>query len=1169
MRRLLYGLLVVFIVLATLLTLLFGTEPGSRWLVQRGAALAPGELHFEGLRGSFLQGLEFEGLRYEQAGLSAGVQRLELRVNALALFAGRLAISRLHADDIDIVTAAGDEAPVTDTPFAPPAAIALPLRLSLSDVVLRRLAFSPGGGDPVRVEAVRLEAVLGEVLRIRQLDVALEGLALGLAGQAGLAMPYPVALTLDWRWQAPAAVAEGLQAQRLTGRLDLAGDLDRLAFRHALTGPLRASAEGELRDPLTAAPAWRVAADWEAFAWRLAGGEALAVEAGDLQAEGGMADYRFSLATALTPPGFPRQGLTLAGQGNRQGIDDLRLEATGDTGRLLVAGSLDWQEMPAWDLAITGEALAPGALDPRLDGRLDLQARSDGRLDPATGPTVRLELERLDGRLRDYPVSARGSVRLEGQRLVTPGVQLRVGRNRLELSGEADRGAPDLRLAVNAPQLAALWPGLQGRLVGSLRLDDSWRAPRVDLQLTGQAMGYADWALASLAVQARGSLQGEGRLTLDAGLGELARDGETLVTRAALQGQGQRAAHRLTLDADTREGHLGLALDGGFVDAGADGGGGEGMRGLGWRGQITRLDLAGTRLGDWRLDAPAGLGADGDSASLSLLCLTQAAARLCLEGGRDPQGGPRAVADLTEFPLARLDPWLPENARLEGTLAANLRLRDAAGLEVLGEARSTRAALVVEGMDGEAERIRVRAASLEAAWRDQALEATGSLSFAAGGQAGARLQATPEGDSYRLAGQLQARLAELRWLEMLAPALREVGGRLEADLALGGTLAAPDFSGTLQLDEGRAQIPAAGIVIEDGRLQARARGLDRLTLEGEAQSGEGRLQLGGELGLRPEGLPWARLTLSGERFLAVRRPEAEVQVSPDLGLMLEGRRVEIDGSLTIPTARIELRELPPSAVSVSRDQVIVDAPPTEASPWEVLARVRLVLGEQVRLSGFGLSARLAGEVEVAERPQQPVRAEGEIRIEEGRYKAYGQDLSVERGVLVFQGPADNPGLDIRAVRRVPEYAVTAGIAIGGTLQEPRSRLFSEPAMEDSETMAYLLTGRPLSGASEADAGVLMTAIAAFGVEQGGVAARQIGEAVGLDEVAIESEGAFEQSALMLGKHLSSRLYLRYTVGLFEQASTLMLRYKLTRRLNLETQTSGEAQSMDLIYRLER
>lgn len=1165
MRRLVYGLLVAFILLATLLTVLLGTEPGSRWLVQRGTALAPGELRFEELRGSFLQGLEFEGLRYEHAGLTAGVQHLELRVNALALFAGRLAISRLHADDIDITTAVSGEPAATETSFEPPAAIALPLRVSLSDVVLRRLDISPGGGEPLRVETMRLEATLGEVLRIRRLAVALDGLAMDLEGQAGLAMPYPLALTLDWRWQAPVAVAEGLQAERLAGRLELAGDLERLAFQQALTRPLRARAEGELRDLLTAAPAWRVTADWEAFAWRLAGGESLAIEAGDLQAEGGMAAYQFSLETALIPPGLPRQVLALTGQGNQQGIEDLQVQVTGETGRLVVTGALDWQEMPAWDLVITGEALAPGVLEPRLDGRLALRARSDGRLDPATGPVAHLALERLDGRLRDYPVSASGSVRLEGQRLVTPGLQLRVGRNRLELSGEADRGAPDLRLTVNAPELAALWPGLEGRLSGSLRIDESWRAPRVDLQLDGQAMGYADWTLASLALQAFGTLQGEGRLTLDAGLAGLARDGEDLVTRAALQGEGRRAAHELALDADTREGHLGLALEGGLVGEGA----GEGTSGLGWRGQITRLDLAGTRLGDWGLEAPAGLGVDADSVNLSLLCLTQAAARLCLEGGRDPQGGPRAMAELTAFPLARLDPWLPENARLEGELAADLRLRAGAGLEVLGEARSTRATLVVQGLAGEDERIPVRAASLAVALRDATLEATGSLSFAAAGQASARLQATPEGDSYRLAGQLQARLAELRWLEILAPALREVDGRLEADLALGGTLAAPDFSGTLQLSEGQAQIPAAGIRVEGGRLRARVHGLDRLTLEGEAQSGEGRLLLGGELGLRPEGLPWARLTLSGERFLAVRRPEAVVQVSPDLGLILEGRRVEIDGRLTIPMAHIELRELPPSAVSVSRDQVIVDAPPTETSPWEVLARVRLVLGEQVRLSGFGLSARLAGEVEVAERPQQPVRAEGEIRIEEGRYKAYGQDLSVERGVLVFQGPADNPGLDIRAVRRVPEYAVTAGIAIGGTLQEPRSRLFSEPAMEDSETLAYLLTGRPLSGASEADAGILMTAIAAFGVEQGGVAAQQIGEAVGLDEVAIESEGAFEQSALMLGKHLTSRLYLRYTVGLFERASTLVLRYKLTRSLSLETQTSGKAQGMDLIYRIER
>nr|WP_242472518.1 translocation/assembly module TamB domain-containing protein [Ectothiorhodospira mobilis] len=336
------------------------------------------------------------------------------------------------------------------------------------------------------------------------------------------------------------------------------------------------------------------------------------------------------------------------------------------------------------------------------------------------------------------------------------------------------------------------------------------------------------------------------------------------------------------------------------------------------------------------------------------------------------------------------------------------------------------------------------------------------------------------------------------------------------------------------------------------------------------RSGEGNLTLEGEVQRGGDGPPPVRLQVRGEDFLALRRPDVQVVISPDLDVTTIGRRVIVTGDVAVPRARVELVELPPQAVAVSGDEIIVqEAGEEPGEPLVVVARLGVTLGEDVRIRGYGLDARLGGTLKVQQSPGLPTRLLGQIRIPEGRYKAYGQDLTVERGLLLFQGPPENPGLDLRAVRRIPAHEVTVGLEMGGTLEQPRSRVFSEPPMEETEALAFLVTGRPLSGAGEGDGNAIASAIALYGIERGAFITDRLGSELGLDEFTVDTETGLDEAALMMGKQLSSRLFLRYSVGLFDRVNTLMLRYSLSPHLSLETQSSSEAQSMDLIYRLER
>ena len=73
---------------------------------------------------------------------------------------------------------------------------------------------------------------------------------------------------------------------------------------------------------------------------------------------------------------------------------------------------------------------------------------------------------------------------------------------------------------------------------------------------------------------------------------------------------------------------------------------------------------------------------------------------------------------------------------------------------------------------------------------------------------------------------------------------------------------------------------------------------------------------------------------------------------------------------------------------------------------------------------------------------------------------------------------------------------------------------------------------------------------------------------GLDELSLEGgAGGIEESALVLGKYLNPDLYLGYSQGLFNPEGAVLLRLRLTERLEVESR-SGNEQSFDLFYRLE-
>jgi translocation and assembly module TamB len=434
----------------------------------------------------------------------------------------------------------------------------------------------------------------------------------------------------------------------------------------------------------------------------------------------------------------------------------------------------------------------------------------------------------------------------------------------------------------------------------------------------------------------------------------------------------------------------------------------------------------------------------------------------------------------------------------------------------------------------------------------------------------------------KLDGRLVMDVPDIAFVAPFVPDIEGLQGGVNGELGFQGTPERPRLSGRVALSNGALESPTAGISLSDLMVALEGRGDSGIGLDASVRSGGGSLELSGELGLGKSPAT-TTIDVTGEDFQLLGNDEASIFASPDIEVEAGADEVRVTGVVRIPRADITPQRLPESAVTPSEDVVVMTAGPDDDTESledpagrPVFAEVQIVLGDQVRLDGFGLKARFEGDTTVTQEPGQPTSATGEITIAEGEYRAYGQGLVIEDGKILFAGgPVTEPALDIRAVRR-PQEGILVGSRVRGTLEEPDFSLFSEPPMSQQEQLSYLVLGRSPDQAPEGESSALAQASLALGVKGGNFLAENIGDNLGVDELTIKSgsgeAGAASDpvdAALVIGKYLSPKLYLSYGIGLFNPVSVLTMQYEINRRLKFMTESSSESTGADLVYSFER
>jgi len=435
---------------------------------------------------------------------------------------------------------------------------------------------------------------------------------------------------------------------------------------------------------------------------------------------------------------------------------------------------------------------------------------------------------------------------------------------------------------------------------------------------------------------------------------------------------------------------------------------------------------------------------------------------------------------------------------------------------------------------------------------------------------------TISGAQQSLDGHVGIHVSNLRLLEIFTTEVVNPKGTMNGDFNLAGTVAQPAVSGQANLTDFSAEIPGLGLKLGQGRVTIGTTDAQHFRVDGTLHSGDGNVVLAGNVALGADAQ--SVLTVKGSQFKAVDIPAAKVAISPDLAVRHDDKGLDITGSVTLDSADVNLDKLPGAgATKASPDVVVVDEKQQEqaASQMPISATVTVKLGNKAHLVGMGLDGKLHGQLVVSERPGRATTGQGQIDVE-GTYKAYGQNLQIDRGQLLFAStPIDNPGLNIRAIRKLNPNATIddgqqVGLNIAGTAQRPVLTVFSQPPMEQSDALAYLVTGKPLSQVKGGEGNMVGAAAQALGSATGNLLAKSIGARLGVDDIGVSSNDALNGgSAFTVGKYLSPRLYISYGVGLFDPGQVITLRYHFNAHWNFEAQSATDFNRASLNYRIER
>jgi translocation and assembly module TamB len=1069
------------------------------------------QLEIKNIRGRVLDGFCAENVKYEQAdGLQVNLHNL-----CLAWFWGEntLSLPYFEADKTTVhlpTQSKSSNEPPTIPEIKLPFQIALPL-IRLKEIKVANFDIS----------LFELSAFIDSQLHIDHIQVKSPLFQISSNGDIELQKPHDINLKTDW------------DTNLLKGILEVSGNINELKLKNNFQKPLVAQVQAQISG-LPQHIDWKADISTELVCYPFECEHSkIKVKNIDVQGEGDLKNYQLKAKVVLSGENIPESQLSLIAKGTDKQLTIQELLIDALQGQLKSEGKISWLPEITWDLKMTGTNFDPSTQWKEWVGSIDFALQTSGKKTDQLQATVKLN--ELKGTLRDYPLFAMLELQIEDSNYQIEQFEFASGDARLKIKGfYKDMLNFGGEWEIKIPQLVELLPKGEGSFYSKGNIHPQ----KVLADLTGENLRFQDFVLDNIKGKIQAAVDIKAPFAIELQATNLQQNEEIFLESLKLKSVGKLEQHQLDLSAISPffkiNSHLKSQIN---------------IEKQQWSGLLQKLDLdLQNNLGNWKLKEAVNIQASQTEINLSKLCLQRDKAGICAKADWNQTKGAQLEATMnTQFDV--LNSFLPNDTNIMGSTQANLNATLSPNGQLQGEAK-------VELSEGSIElilaedlrRFQHHGGLISAQIDNSGLHGEAKLHFLENSFLDANwriagLNHLPAPNNLPINGQIGIKFNDLNIVSGYVPIIENVKGQIGMQLKINGNLPTPRFEGFVTLENGAAEVPEIGTRLKEINLNLQTVSDSQAQLNASLQAGEGILQAQGLINWQTLN---AQIQMKGENLKALDTTEFSALISPDFKITLAEEKLDIQGTLDIPSASItpnislEKSDDPSKTkpktklTPLSPDVVIVSDEEEESEPvskFQTHLKALVRLGDDIKLNIVGFESKLAGAVEF-ELSEGSISGNGAFSIDKGLYRAYGQDLEINQGLILFiDSPVDDPNLDIRAVRKIRNdknipRVNEAGILITGSAQSPVIELFSEPKVDDSQILAYIITG------------------AAFNSDP-------------------------TKSSLSVGGYVRPDLYVSFGFSLFDESKAFNLRYDINEKWAVETTIGDKDQGLDFSYTLGR
>lgn len=899
----------------------------------------------------------------------------------------------------------------------------------------------------------------------------------------------------------------------------------------------------------------------------------------NLNLSGELLNYSVDTGFAVSGMNLPNGNLTLKGKGGLTALELSELNLNALEGTANVSGQVDWSNGVEWKSALKLNGVNTKTLLPEWAAVLSGSLNSTGYAGRGkNGEEWAVSVSGMDvhGNLFQKKLQLKGDLNADFKTLLNvPNADLIYGENVIGLRGTLGEKS-DFVADIRAPNLKGLVPNLSAGIHGKVKMQGKLTEPTLDLDLVASNVAYDKLKLQGLT--AKGKITTEKQIVADLNLGVTKfSQGEIKIDSANLLVQGSETNHTVKLTSKGEPVGANLQISGKF----------DRLQQI-WQGQLSQIAVE-TDYGAIQADKAVQVSYNNKQlkATISPHCWRHSKIHLCFPQSFQAGEEGKVPFEIRQFDLAAVQEYLDKNTQLSGTVNAKGEASWFKNKAPQVNVELTSNALkVLQKMDGRTFPLSLSPVKITANMADNALKVNADVKIENNGRLSSDIVMKDLANKRAISGNINIERLNLSLIKPLLSGGESIDGDINARLTVGGTAVSPLLYGNLTLGGLKAKSNAMPFDVIGGGLTMNFNGATS-TLKGNVQTKESNLELSGDANWQKLEAWHTRIQAKANKFRVDIPGMAKVDVSPNIQVKATPKELVLGGDIDIPWARIEVQELPESAVSVSADEVIMDgsaknkkafiAPafgtknaPQNGQGMAIKADVSINIGDDVHLEAYGLKTNLAGTIKVRQ-GSKGLGLYGQVNLKNGTFASFGQDLLIRKGVISFTGLPSQPTLDIEAIRNpeaMEDANVTAGVRVTGIADSLDVKVFSNPSMPQDQALSYILTGRGLENSGDAaSSNSVAAALIGMSLSKGSKTVGKVGSAFGISDLNVSTAGIGDNTKVVVSGSLTPKFKVKYGVGIFAPLTELTLRYRLAPSLYLQW-VSSINQAVDLLYRFE-